>query len=1098
MNRLLTWFAHNSVAANVLMIFILVMGYLSIPDTRKELIPNVSLERIAIQAAYPGASPFEVEEAVCKRIESAVYDIEGMVDLISHASKGNCSVQLDVDFGYDTRVMLEEVKSRVGGISGFPPEVQRPVVKELKVRNRVATLVISGETEEWVLKKIATRIRDDLLTNPLVSVVDLENVRPYEVSVQVSESSLQQYGLSLAEVASIVRDTSQNMPGGTLNTASGDVLLQTEGKVETTDGFDSIILRAKPDGGRLRLSDLAVVVDGFQYGNTRATFNGEPAVSLEVYRVGKQNIVDVAEVVKEYVAQPTSYIPPGISLYIWQDDSKHFASRISLLLTNAAQGLALLFVALMLFLHWRISLWVSVGIPIAFMGAFWLLPVMGGSINVISLFAFILVLGIVVDDAIIVGESIYSQQRQGLIGVAASVAGVKNVSKPIVFAVLTTIIAFVPLLYLPGPEGKLMQVIPIVVISTLVFSLVESLLILPAHLAQSSITERDHQSGFQQKFARGLERFIERFYRPFLSFILRWNLASLLAFIAVFIVAGSLLSGGWLKMVLFSEIEGDVAVASVAFSEGTPSGVTRKAVDRIEQAALQLSKELEQEVGTPQIGQVLAVVAPRQKVSNADSQNQEHRGNVSIEFVASKNRKVNGKAVLSRWREKVGDIQGALELRFESNLNSPVPDFAINFYGASLSTLKSVTEDVKKQLIEYRGVYEIRDSLQSGRKQVAIQMRPAARDLGLTLSDVGQQVQQAFHGIEVQSFYRNEDEVKVMVRYPDRARDSLWHLENMHIRLADGSTTPLLHVAEIEDGTGAPTIKRIDRKRVVTVTAFVDNNEASVAKVMTELEQSVLKDLALKYPDIRWGITGKQKTTQEFFHMMGKSYLFALIIMYLLMAVLFGSYSQPLMVMYAIPFGVIGSLLGHWITGVDITLWSFVGVIAVSGIVINDNLVLVDFINVKRREGVPLVDAIRDAGVAKFRPIILTSLTTFVGLMPIILETSVQAQFLIPMAVSLSFGVLFATFISLILVPAAYLTLNQVNGWASRLLGKLRAWFSLRKEWEVDIEQAYQEGFRQGFNRKPFDSHHFTNEVLTASWEAGWADGSSEYELHSG
>ncbi|WP_144391876.1 efflux RND transporter permease subunit [Pleionea sediminis] len=1092
MNRLIIWFAKNSVAANVLMILILVMGYLSIPNTKKELIPNVSLERIAIQTLYPGASPFEVEKSVCKRIESAIYDIEGMIDLTTQAQKGSCNIQLDVDFGYDTRIILEEVKARVGGVSGFPPEVQRPIIKELKVRNRVATLIISGDAEEWVLKKIASRIRDDLLDSPLISVVDLENVRPYEVSVQVTESSLQQYGLSLSEVATIIKNSSQNMPGGTLNTAAGDVLIQTEGKVETANGFDSIILRSKPDGGRLLLSDLATVVDGFEYGNTHATFNGKPAVSLEIYRVGKQNIVDVAQVIQNYVAEPTSYIPPGISLYIWQDDSKHFEGRTQLLINNALQGLCLLFLTLMLFLHWRVSFWVSVGIPIAFMGAFWFLPNFGGSINVISLFAFILVLGIVVDDAIIVGESVFSQQRSGLTGVDAAITGTKKVSKPITFAVLTTIIAFIPLLYLPGPEGKLMQVIPIVVISTLIFSLVESLLILPAHLAHSRITQAGYENKntkYQKLFSEGLEKFVERCYRPFLTFVLRWNLAAITAFIAIFIVAISLLTGGWLKMVLFSEIEADVAVASVGFAEGTPAEVTQQAVNKIEQAAILLSQELEEEFGEKQINQILAVIAPRVKTSNANSQNQEHKGRVSIEFVDSEKRKIAGKELLRRWRNLVGDINGALELRFESNLNNPIPDLAINFYGDNLNTLKTVAEDFKSQMIKHRGVYEVRDSLQSGRKQVTIQLLPVARDLGLTLNDLGNQVQQAFHGIEVQSFYRGEDEVKVMVRYPDSARGSLWHLENMHIRLTDGSTTPLLHVAEVTDGTGAPTIQRIDRKRVVTVSAFVDNNITSAAKVMKQLEQSTLTNLSVDYPGVRWGITGKQKSIKEFFASMGQSYSFALIIMYLLMAVLFGSYSQPLMVMYAIPFGIVGSLLGHWITGVDVTLWSFVGMIAVSGVVVNDNLVLVDFINEKRREGVSIIESIKEAGAARFRPIILTSLTTFVGLMPIILETSVQAQFLIPMAVSLSFGVLFATFISLILVPSAYLTLDQLNKAFQRLHHKLRLLFKVHQDWDIDIEQAYEEGFRAGMSNKPLHTPPFKNDVIAASWEAGWNDG---------
>jgi len=495
---------------------------------------------------------------------------------------------------------------------------------------------------------------------------------------------------------------------------------------------------------------------------------------------------------------------------------------------------------------------------------------------------------------------------------------------------------------------------------------------------------------------------------------------------------------------------------------------------------------------------VLAVVAPRNKVSNAVTLNEDHKGKVSIEFVASDKRAVTGKELLRRWREKVCDIQGALELRFDSNLNNPVPDVALNIYGENLDTLKKAAEALKKSLIEYQGVYEVRDSLQSGRKQVSIKIKPVARNLGLTLDDVGRQVQQAFRGIEVQSFYRGEDKVNVMVRYPDDARDSLWHLENMHVRLSDGTTTPLLHVAEIADGTGAPSIRRIDRKRVVTVTAFVDSQTTTASKVISQLEQTALRNFSSEFPDLRWSVTGKQKSINEFFSEMGKSYLFAMIAIYLLMAVLFGSYSQPLMVMYAIPFGIIGSLLGHWIVGIDLTLWSFVGMIAVSGVVINDNLVLVDFINERRRAGDSVIEAIVQAGTARFRPIVLTSITTFVGLLPIILETSVQAQFLIPMAVSLSFGVLFATFISLILVPSAYLALNQCKSFLNNALSKLHRKYRGRQESEVDIEQAYQEGYRAGVNNRAFKDSPFKNEVLAASWEAGWVDGNHEQQIALG
>jgi len=1065
MKAMIAWFAHNRVAANLIMMVIIALGCLALPETRKELIPGVSLERIAISTLYPGAGPRDVEAVVCTRIEAVVYDIEGTLDLTSFASSGSCYTTIDIADGYSTKAVLDEVKSRIESINSFPDEVEKPVVSELIERYRVAKLIIAGAGDEWALKRLAENIRLDLLEEPVISVIELQNARPYEISIALSEDSLAQYNLKFEDVVNTLKATALDLPGGSLATEQGDILIQTLGLIESADDFSSIILQADEDGGRVLLSDIATITDGFRDEGTMAQLDGERAVSLDVYRVGEQNIIDVADAINKYVQAPATYLPEGISLYVWQDDSKLFMSRIDLLVSNVFSGLCLLFAILLLFLNWRLSFWVSLGIPISFMGAFWLLPVFDGSINIISLFAFLLVLGIVVDDAIVVGESIYTEQASGNKGVEGAIEGTYKVAKPITFAIITSVIAFMPLLFLPGPEGKLMQVIPVVVITTLLFSLFESLFILPAHLSHqpaerdsnqhwntTKLTNRETLNkksliskiktiggileGIQTKFSAALEMFVIRRYKPFLDHVLVWRWSYILGFMGLFFISLTLLSSGWLRTVLFSAIEGDVAYANVTFAEGSNPDKTKHAILKIEQEALLLQQELTDESGVSAIAHVYSVVAPISKYSReAQAAADDHIGRVYLELSVSNDRVMSGHDIIRRWRERVGEIEDSIELSFVSDLTPPSADINIELSSRNLDDLALQAENLKQVLARFEGVYDIQDSQQRSSRQVQLALKPVARDMGLTLSALGQQVQQAYLGVEVQSMPRGEDEVKVQVSYPKEATSSLWHLENMHIQLPNGEGVPLFTIADVSYKSADNNIKRYERNRVISVSAFVDAGKNSTKAVIADLEAGFLQQLT-ETTAVKWTKAGKQKSIVEFVEILTSSYLLALIAMYLVMAILFSSYTQPLLVMFAIPFGLVGSLLGHLLLGVDVTLWSFIGMVAVSGIVVNDNLVLIDYINEKRSQGEDLETAITSAGIRRFRPIILTSLTTFIGLVPIMSETSLQAQFLIPMAISLAFGVLFATLVSLLLVPAVYLLIQDVVNVVTTLLFK--------------------------------------------------------------
>jgi multidrug efflux pump subunit AcrB len=1031
LDKVIAWFAGNHVAANLLMLLILVAGVLTIPQIRKETIPSVPLNRINISVAYPGASPTEAEKSVCSRIEEAIFDLDGIEELTSTASENNCTVQVEVQTDYNVSRLLDDIKSRVDGITSFPGEIEKPVIRELLFRNRAINVIVSGPTDEFTLKKLTERVRDDLLALPSITQVEMFNVKPYEISIELSDRALRSYGLSFAEVAEAIRGSSIDLAGGVVKTASGDVLLRTQNQAYRGEQFSEIPLRAQANGTVVTVGDVAHVVDGFKQSDREGLFNGQPASLLTVYRVGDQSILEISKEVQAYIAKTQPLLPEGIKLNTWQDNSKMFKSRLHLLLSNATMGLLLVFTLLVLFLRVRLALWVSAGIAVAFMGALLVLPQFDGSINMISMFAFVLVLGIVVDDAIIVGENIFSQHRRGVYGLAAAIHGAQDVAKPVIFAVLTSIAAFMPIFFLPGTSGKLWSVISVVVIATLVFSLLESLLILPAHLATINSTAASRFklvnafSRFQQTFVSGLENFILKGYRPFLALVLRWRYTTVSVFVGMFIIFIVTVTSGWLPMVFFPEVEGDMMVASVRFAQGTPVAATRTAVEKIQTAAQTLRQDLIKQTGSDEFRGIAASLG-NQPMSRSGYSGS-HVGEVAIGLAPAESRVTGNQAILNRWRGKIGQIPQAVELSFSSSLQHHGADIDLRLTGSNLDSLKTAAEALKTQLRNYTGVYDVNDSFESGKRELQIKLKPYAQTLGLDFNDLARQVRQAFYGEEVQRIQRGRDEVKVFVRFTEAERRSLHALEQMTIHLKNGADVPLSSVAVIDYGRSPAEIKRVNRKRIIRVTAYVDSTKASSGKIMADLKSGFLAGLPQHYRGVGWDVSGRQKNKKELIDSMIRGFILAMLGIYALMAIPFRSYLQPLIVVSAIPFGLIGAILGHLLLGLDISLLSLSGMIAVSGVVVNDNLVLVDYINRACAQGMPVAKAIREAGTARFRPIMLTSLTTFAGLTPLMLEKSVQAQFLIPMAVSLAFGVIFATTVSLLLIPSAYHILEDIK-----------------------------------------------------------------------
>ncbi|MEE2636006.1 MAG: efflux RND transporter permease subunit [Acidobacteriota bacterium] len=1036
MTRVIDWFARNSVAANLLMLFIVVAGAISAVTVTQEVFPEFSLDLITIEVPYLGAAPDEVEEAVNVRIEEAIEGIDGIKQITSTAAEGMGTVVIELELGADARKVVDDVKSNVDAIDTFPLETEKPVVREITSRRQVIDVAVSGQTDEATLKTIAERVRDELSATPEITQVDIVNAKPYEISIEVSEAALRRHGLTFDEVADAVRRSSLDLPGGSVRTEGGEILLRTIGQAYRGNEYEKLVLWTRADGSRLRLGEVATVVDGFAETDQMARFDVEPSVLVSVFRSGNQSALDIAAVVHDYVATTSRHLPAGIKLTTWQDQAQILDDRLTLLLRNGSTGFVLVFLVLALFLELRLALWTSLGIPVSFLGALWIMPGLEASINEISLFAFILVLGIVVDDAIVVGENIFTHQERHGQGLRGAIEGAKEISVPVAFAVLTSVAAFVPLLVVPGIMGKVFRVIPLIVIPCLLFSLVESLQILPAHL--SHFPARPTRPGlwrrFQGLFANGLKKFVQVAYRPALDVALRWRYSTAAVGAATLIVTIGMVLGGWAKFHFFPSIEADFISAAITLPQGTPASRTSSAIAQLERGAERLREELTARDDVDPFRHVYASVGDQPLAAQGGgpfgpimSRSASNLGEITIELAPSDTRLETSEMLGNRWRELTGAIPEATEVKYTTTMMSPGEDVDVQLSGSDIDMLRAAADAVQTRLSEYAGVHGIADSFRQGKQEMKLGIKPAAETLGLTLQDLGRQVRQAFYGEEAQRIQRGRDDVRVMVRYPEEERRSLGDLDNMRIRTPNGGEVPFRQVAAVESGRGFATIRRVDRQRAINVTAAVDASVTSSQAVIQDLETRILPAVLPAFPGVHYSFEGAQAEQRDAVGGLQRGFVLALLMIFALLAIPLRSYSQPLIIMSAIPFGLVGAVWGHILLGLDVTMMSMFGLVALTGVVVNDSLVMVDFINRKRTEHEELGVAVREAGAARFRPILLTSLTTFVGLLPLMAEPSFQAQFLVPMAVSLAFGVVFATFITLILVPTAYLILDDLG-----------------------------------------------------------------------
>ena len=1042
MNRIIAWFVDNSVAANLLMAVLVVGGLLALPAIHLEEFPSIDTKVIQVTVEYLGAAPQEVADGVCVRIEEAVEGAEGIDTIHATAVEGVCAVIIELVENADSSDALDEIKNRIDGIDTFPEETETPVVSRLVMKTLALQIAVSGDADERTLKTLGQQVRDDIAALDGVSQVTLSFVRPYEISIEVSEDTLRRHGLTLDEVARAVRRSSLDLPGGSLKTRGGEILLRAKGQAYRGGEFEEVVVLTRPDGTTVRLGEIAEVVDGFRDDDLKAYLDGKPAVLVRVERVGDEDTLQIATAVKAYLEQARSRMPEGIELTVWSDRAADLEARVAALLGNARNGLVLVLLILALFLRFRLAVWVAAGVPIAFLGALMTFPAFGLAISTLSIMALILVLGIVVDDAIVVGENVYTHERRHEDQRQAAIVGTQEVYVPVIFGVLTTIAAFFPLTIVPGMMGDFFVVIGVTVIVCLIFSLIESQLILPAHLAHRRTRSKGGSPNtivrgwtiFQDGVALRLEHFSRDIYRPFLERALEWRYLTIAIGVGVLILTASLFSSGRMGFQFFPAVEGNRVVAKLTMPRGTPVEMTEQAAARLESAAEELGAQIDgtRPEGEPSVihhmltgigGKVGRDMGPqRPGVSFGGA----YEAEVMLELIPAAERSIGSTEVARRWRAMVGIIPDAVELRFEASEMHAGEAINVQLRGPDLDELRQAAAQLRTELAGFPGVRDIADSFRAGKQEVKLEILPTAKHLGLTQDDLARQVRQAFYGQQVQRIQRGRDDVRVMVRYPRRERASLGDLEDMRIRTADGTEVPFASVARLELGRGYATIRRTDREQVVNVTADVDRTISTPEEVMGALQRISLPRVLANHPGVSFGLEGEQQERAKALGGLVRGFGLALLVIYALLAVPLRSYVQPLIIMSVIPFGAVGAIVGHLIMGMNLVFFSILGIVALSGVVVNASLVLVHYVNRRRSEGLSAQEAASIAGAARFRPIVLTSFTTFMGLVPLIFLGGSAAFFMIPMAISLAFGVLFATIITLILVPCAYLILEDL------------------------------------------------------------------------
>ena len=1027
---LINWFARNAVAANLIMILVFLAGALSLSNVSKEMFPRSDTNMITVRASYPGAAPVEVEKGVILPIESALEGLQGIKKIWSSASRDFALITLETEPNQNVNEIMSLTEGRIDGIVNFPSDMERPQIQRVLKNFWAVGLSVHGNMTQQEKKILGEEIYDELLQLPEIKELQLWGAGKHEISIEVDEARLRAFSLTLQEVADAVRASSLDLPAGIIRTDNGNVQLRTEGKSYFGEDFEKIVIRGANDGSELTIADVADVKDGFMEENTDNRFDRASSFTLGIFSLEGQNLLKISEQVQLYAEEKRKTLPNGLKMSVHNDEAYHLNGRLQMMSENLFLGSILVAIVLALFLNLKIAMWVMVGIPLSFAGAFWLMPLGGVTVNVMSLFAFIMVLGIVVDDAIIIGESVYREitddykkkkaegelhLNQYTASIETVVSGTHRVAIPSTIGLLTTMAAFLPLMFLGGTFDGISRTISIVVLLCLTFSLIESKLILPSHLVGLRL---DKESGSllsplyscQQWVSNTLYRFIDGVYEPILRSALNHRYLTLASFLGTLILIVSVITSGIAKFEFFPNVPGDDVRAEITMHDGASRESISETINIVENAIYTVNENYL--LNNPSSVGLIEHVSFHVK---DDSEIVFRLALTKSEF-----REITANDVERLWRDEVGLLPDVRKQRYMASEGPAGPKISLSLSGPDPDELSLAGIELQEYLTQFQGVYDIYNSQGSGNKELLITLKPSASQVGVRLVDIARQVRQAFHGEEAQRIQRDSETINVMVRFPYADRRSIASLENMLIRTSNGESIAIGEVANIQMGLGVTEISRLDRKRTITITAEVLENKIESGDVVRDVKASFVPMLLEKHPSVEFRLTGGTKEQNDYYSKMIISGLTSLVLMYGLLAVPLKSYLQPVLIMSVIPFGFVGAAMGHMLLGVTMNMLSIIGIMALAGVVVNDSLIMVDFANRQRADGLTPNNSIIAAGKKRFRAILLTTLTTFVGLLPLLFETSVQAQFVIPMALSLSFGIVFASTITLILVPCLY------------------------------------------------------------------------------
>ena len=1014
---LIAWMTHNRVTPNLIMLIFLIGGLILAFTIKKEVFPEFDLDIVTVRVPYPGSSPEEVERGIVLSVEEAIRGLDGIKEVTAIASEGAGMVTAELLEGADQQRIYQDIKQEIDRITTFPEDAEKPEVSLVIRRREVMQIEIYGDVSEWVLRELAEQVRDSLLQDGGITQVELDGIRDYEIQVLIDQDTLRTYGLTLQSIASKIKATSIELPGGYIETRGGDILLRVKDRRDWANEFARIPIITTAGGSVLHLEDIAQVKDDFAETDQAAYFNGFRAIGIEVFRIGKQTPIGVSKAARNVMKEIETQLPMGIHWTINRDNSDVYKQRLTLLLKNAGYGLVLVLLLLGTFLEFKLALWVTMGIPVSFLGAFLFLPSMDITINMISMFAFIIALGIVVDDAIVVGENVYGYRNQGMDFVKAAIRGAQDVAMPVSFSIITNIIAFIPLCFVPGFMGKIWKVIPLVVITIFIISWIESVLILPSHLAHAHPKSKNRLAIFlhsrQQAFSLKFERFIENIFGPFLDRCIKYRMLTITLGIAVFIIIVSYVQSGRIGMILMPRVESDYTLVTATLPFGSPM----QKVKEVNNYLLQKANEVIAENGVDKLSK------------GVYTRIDENTAEVRIYLTDPEIRPISTTKTTNLWREKVGQIPGLESLRFESDRGGPGSGAAltIELSHRDIEVLDKAGENLADILSNFPNVKDIDDGYTPGKEQLNFKIKPEGQSLGLTAQEIARQVRNSFYGAEALRQQRGRNEIRVRIKLPQEQRNSEYDIEQLLIRTPQGKDVPLRQVAAVERGRSYTSIARRNGRRTVTVTANVEPID-DTSQIKTTLEENILPQLTRDYPGLSYQWEGRQADMSEGMQSLFIGFIFAMLGIYAMLAIPFKSYSQPLIVMVAIPFGIIGAVIGHMIMGYSLSMMSMMGIVALSGVVVNDSLVLIDYANQSQKNTtLSAFEAIHQAGIRRFRPIMLTTLTTFGGLAPMIFETSRQARFMIPMAISLGFGILFSTVITLMIVPCLYMLLDDAK-----------------------------------------------------------------------